>query len=59
MKLRSDFEIAHSNLMKLHHVPSLDTCLSELLCEEQRIVSQAAMEHRATVSAPVTVAYAA
>ena len=59
MKLRSDFEIARSNLMNRHPVPSLDACLSELLREEQRIVTQAAMEHRATVSAPVSVAYAA
>ena len=59
MKLRPDFEIARSNLMNRHPVPSLDACLSELLCEEQRIVTQAAIEHRATVSAPVSLAYAA
>ena len=59
MKLRPDFEIARSNLMNRHLVPSLDACLSELLREEQRIVTQIAMEHRATVSAPVFVAYAA
>ena len=59
MKLRPDFEIAHSNLMNHHPVPSLDACLSELLREEQRIVTQVAMEHQATVSAPVSVAYAA
>ena len=43
----------------MHPIPSLDACLSELLREEQRIVTQAAMEHRATVSALVSVAYAA
>ena len=59
MKLQLDFEIARSNLMNRHPVPSLDACLSELLREEQRIVTQAAMEHRATISAPVSVAYAA
>ena len=59
MKLRPDFEIACSNLMNRHPVPSLDACLSELLREEQRIVTQAAIEHRATVSAPVSLAYAA
>ena len=37
MKLRPDFEIARSNLMNHHLVPSLDACLSELLREEQRI----------------------
>ena len=58
MKLRPDFEIARSNMMNHHPIPSLDACLSELLHEEQRIVTQAAMEHRATVSAPVSVAYA-
>ncbi|RVW98455.1 hypothetical protein CK203_026814 [Vitis vinifera] len=59
MKLRPDFEIAQSNLMNRHPVPSLDACSSELLREEQRIVTQATMEHRANVSAPVFVAYAA
>ena len=59
MKLRPDFEIARSNLMNRHPVPSLDACLSELLHEEQRIVTQAAMEHRATINAPVSMAYAA
>ena len=43
--------------MNLHPVPSLDACLSELLREEQRIVTQVAMEHRATINAPVSVAY--
>ncbi|KAL6332044.1 hypothetical protein AAG906_020403 [Vitis piasezkii] len=47
MKLRPDFEIEQSNLMNRHPVPSLDVCLSELLCEEQRIITQATMEHRA------------
>ncbi|KAJ9678122.1 hypothetical protein PVL29_022883 [Vitis rotundifolia] len=59
MKLQLDFEIARSNLMNRHPVPSLDACLSELLREEQRIVTQATMEHQANVSAPVSVAYAA
>jgi hypothetical protein len=45
-------------MMNCHPVPSLDACLSELLCEEQRIVTQAVMEHRENVSAPVFVAYA-
>ncbi|RVW38678.1 hypothetical protein CK203_077470 [Vitis vinifera] len=59
MKLRPDFEIERSNMMNRHPVPSLDACLSELLREEQRIVTQATMEHRANVSAPVSIAYAA
>ncbi|KAJ9671254.1 hypothetical protein PVL29_027304 [Vitis rotundifolia] len=57
MKLQLDFEIARYNTMNCHPVPSLDACLSELLREEQRIVTQATMEHWANVSAPVSVAY--
>ena len=46
--------------MNHHHlIPSLDACLSELLHEDQCIVTQATMEHRANVSAPVSVASAA
>ena len=59
MKLQPDFEIARSNTMNHHLVPSLDASLSELLREKQCIVTQATMEHRANVSAPVSVAYAA
>lgn len=58
MKLRLDFEVACSNLMNSHPVPFLDACLSELLCEEQRIVNQATIEYGATVNSPITVAYA-
>ena len=39
MKLRPDFEIARSNMMNHHPVPSLDACLSDLLREEQRIIT--------------------
>ena len=59
MKLRPDFEIARSIMMNRHPVPSLDAFLSELLREKQRIVTQTAIEHRVTVSALVSVAYAA
>ena len=59
MKLQPNFEITRSNLMNRHPVPSLDACLSELLREEQHIVTQTAIEHRATASAPVSLAYAA
>ena len=59
MKLRPDFEIARSNLINRHPVPSLNACLSEPLREEQRIITRAAIEHRATVSAHVSLAYAA
>lgn len=56
MKLCHDFEAARSNLMNHHHVPTLDTCLGELLHEEQRIFTQTTMEHWDSVSAPVYVA---
>jgi hypothetical protein len=58
MKLRSDFETTRFNLMNRHPVPSLDTCLSELLREEHHIVTQTTMEHQVNVNAPVVVAYA-
>lgn len=59
MKLRPDFEIARSNLMNRAPVPSLDACLSELLREEQRLLTQAFMAHQAPASVPISVAYAA
>ncbi|XP_068641888.1 uncharacterized protein [Aristolochia californica] len=58
MKLRSEFEIARSNLMNRHLVPSLDIYLSELLREEQRIATQIGMEHRTNTDAPITMVYA-
>jgi len=57
MKLCSDFKTARSNLMNCYSVPSLNAYLSELFRAKQRIITQAAMEHRANVSAPVSVAY--
>ena len=59
MKLQPDFEITWSNTMNHHLVPSLDASLSEILREKQHIVTQATMEHRANVSVPVSMAYAA
>ena len=44
--------------MNRHPVPSLNACLSELLREEQRIVTQATVDHQATISELVSVAYA-
>ncbi|XP_010266766.1 PREDICTED: uncharacterized protein LOC104604200 [Nelumbo nucifera] len=44
MKLRSDFENAHSNLMNRHPPPTLDVCFSELLREEQRLLTQTTLE---------------
>lgn len=45
--------------MNRNHVPSLDGCLTELLQEEQHIVTPVAMGHRANDNAPVHVAYVA
>ncbi|KAA8524263.1 hypothetical protein F0562_010686 [Nyssa sinensis] len=58
MKLRPDFDIARSNLMNRAPVPSLDACLSELLCEEQRLLTQASMAHQTPASVPIPMAYA-
>ena len=44
MKLWSEFEGTRSNLMNRDPVPSLDTCLNELVREEQRLLTQATME---------------
>ena len=40
MKLRSEFEQVCSNLLSNVPSSSIDTCLSELLCEEQRLATQ-------------------
>ncbi|XP_068656987.1 uncharacterized protein [Aristolochia californica] len=53
MKLCSEFEITRSNLMNHHPVPPLDICLSEHLREEQRIATQAGMEHQTNTDALV------
>ncbi|CAL8994106.1 unnamed protein product [Prunus brigantina] len=57
MKLRHEFEGTRSNLMNRESVPSLDTCLNDLLREEQRLLTQTTMEQRRSASVPV--AYAA
>nr|DAD42694.1 TPA_asm: hypothetical protein HUJ06_000924 [Nelumbo nucifera] len=44
MKLRLDFENARSNLMNHHPPPTLDVCFSELLREEQRLLTQTTLE---------------
>jgi len=57
MKLRPEFEGTKSNMMNREFVPSLDTCLSDLLCEEQCLLTQTTMEQRRSTS--ILVAYAA
>ncbi|XP_022844351.1 uncharacterized protein LOC111367614 isoform X2 [Olea europaea var. sylvestris] len=59
MKLRPNFEATRSNMMNHYPVSSLDACLGELMREEQRILTQAAIEHRAIINTHVPVAYAA
>jgi hypothetical protein len=56
MKLSPEFETTRSNLMNRDPSPSLDVCFGELLHEEQRLLSQAAMQPKAN---PNPVAYAA
>lgn len=50
MKLRSDFENARANLMNRHPAPSLDVCFSELIQEEQRLLTQTTLEQEETTS---------
>nr|XP_017242423.1 PREDICTED: uncharacterized protein LOC108214761 [Daucus carota subsp. sativus]XP_017254442.1 PREDICTED: uncharacterized protein LOC108224370 [Daucus carota subsp. sativus] len=56
MKLRSEFEATRSNLMNRDPLPSLDTCLNDLLREEQRLLTQDTMKEEK--SELVHVAYA-
>ncbi|RDX73259.1 hypothetical protein CR513_47162, partial [Mucuna pruriens] len=44
MKLRSSFESIWSNLMHKDLIPSLDVCLNDLLCEEQRLLTKSIIE---------------
>ncbi|KAJ0014558.1 hypothetical protein Pint_19762 [Pistacia integerrima] len=50
MRLRPKFEATRSNLMNRNPVPSLDVCFGELLCEEQRITTQATYQHDKMIS---------
>ncbi|MCI98053.1 hypothetical protein A2U01_0119356, partial [Trifolium medium] len=59
MKLRPEFEVVRGALLNRHPVPSFDTCVGELLREEQRLATEGAMSHDAVISEPITVAYAA
>lgn len=59
MKLRPQFETVRSNLMSRVPSPSLESCLGELLREEQRLVTQTALAQNAPHAAPIDVAYIA
>lgn len=58
MKLRREFEPVRSNLMSRAPTPSLETCLSELLRDEQRCLTQAALERKDIGSNPLDAAFA-
>lgn len=59
MKLRPEFEVVRGALLNRNPVPSLDTCVGELLREEQRLATQGTMSHEVVVSEPTVVAFAA
>lgn len=50
MKLRSEFEATRSNLMNRDPLPSLDTCLNDLLREEQRLLTQDTLKEQKYVA---------
>ncbi|CAJ2628294.1 unnamed protein product [Trifolium pratense] len=56
---KQEFEVVRGALLNRNPVPSLDTCVGELLREEQRLATQGIMSHDSVISEPVTVAYAA
>jgi hypothetical protein len=59
MKLSPEFEITRAGLLNRDSVPSLDVCLGELLCEEQRMATQSVIGESNETSEVVNVAYAA
>ncbi|KAF5459651.1 hypothetical protein F2P56_019581 [Juglans regia] len=58
MKLWPEFEQVRAGLLNRNPVPSLDTCLGELLREEQRLSTQMGMTIEQASSKAVNVAYA-
>ncbi|GAV85978.1 zf-CCHC domain-containing protein/gag_pre-integrs domain-containing protein [Cephalotus follicularis] len=59
MKLRSDYELLHSNLMNRVPSPSLDVYFSELILEEQRRYSQTVLDQHHLPTGATEVAFAA
>jgi len=57
MKLRPEFEVVIGALLNRQLVPSLDTCVDELVKEEQRPLTQEAMSHDAFIYKSATIAY--
>jgi hypothetical protein len=54
MKLHNEFEVVRGALLNKNHVPSLDTCVGELLREEQHLLAQGIMSHDVVISEHVT-----
>jgi len=59
MKLRPEFEVVRGALLNRNPVPSLDSCVGELLREEQRLLTQGTMSHDTFISESMPIAYAA
>ena len=59
MKLRPEFEAVCAALLNRHPFPSLDVCVGELLQEEQRLLTQAALSRDSSISIAIAVAYTA
>lgn len=57
MKLRPEFEVVRVALLNRNSVPSLDTCVGELLREEQRLLTRGTMSRDAFIYEPVPIAY--
>jgi len=58
MKLRAEFEVVRGALLNRNPVPSLDTCVGELLREEQRLATQGSMSRDVVISESAMFAYA-
>ncbi|MCI54447.1 hypothetical protein A2U01_0075697, partial [Trifolium medium] len=58
MKLHPEFEVVRGALLNRNHIPSLDTCVGELLREEQRLLTQGVMSNEVVTSEPMMIAYA-
>ncbi|XP_058741893.1 F-box/kelch-repeat protein At3g23880-like [Vicia villosa] len=58
MKLRAKFEVVRGALLNRNPVPSLDTCVGELLREEQRLATQGSMSHDVVIFESAMFAYA-
>ncbi|XP_073223425.1 uncharacterized protein [Cicer arietinum] len=53
MKLRPEFTVVRGALLNRNYVPYLDTCIGELLKEEERLLTQGIMSQDSVTSEPV------